>query len=329
MARYIANTVILAKIEATQYTDATPTGAANAVLVANVQINALDAQNIDRNVIQPYFGAGAQLVGPASKKVSFEVDLAGSGAAGTKPAYDDLMQACAFASNNDAALATPRWSYTPVSTALKSVTIYVYDDGVQHVFLGCMGSVEFALGIGDRPVLKFSFTGRDGGDTAVANPAATLTAYKVPLAVTNANSGQATIGTAYAAAGASWAAVLAGGTPYPGTGILSLNMNNALQFTPLLGGDSVDITNRGPTGSIELDLTAAQEASFMTDVKANTLRALSMQHGTVAGNRVALFMPAVQLTNPKKIDKNGRRLIGFDFRATTAAGNDEVRLMVA
>lgn len=329
MARYISNTVVLAKIEAAQYTDSVPTGAANAVLVANVQISALDAQNVDRNVLQPWFGQGAQLVGPASKKISFDVDLAGSGTAGTKPAYDDLLQACAFASNNDAALATPRWSYTPVSTGLKSVTLYVYDDGLQHVFLGCMGSVDFALGIGDRPVMKFSFVGRDGGDTAVANPGATLTGYKVPLAVTNANSGQVTVGAAYASAGANWGEVLAGGTAYGGTGIASLAMNNNVQFTPLLGGDQVDVTNRGPSGSLELDLSAAQEASFMVDVKANTLRALHMTHGTASGNRVALFMPAVQLTNPKKIDKNGRRLIGFDLRACTIAGNDEVRLMVA
>ena len=103
--RYIANTVILAKIEVTQYTDSVPTGAANAVLVGNVNITPLDAQNIDRNILLPWMGEVQQIVGPASKKISFEVDLAGSGTAGTAPAYDALLQACGFASNDDHLLA--------------------------------------------------------------------------------------------------------------------------------------------------------------------------------------------------------------------------------
>jgi hypothetical protein len=209
------------------------------------------------------------------------------------------------------------------------VTIYVYDDGVQHILLGAMGDVEFTLGVADKPAIKFNFIARDGGDTQVSNPATALTAYKAPVAVTAANSGQVVFGSAYASAGASWAALLTGGTPYGGTGIVSLKMNNKQQFTPLLGGDQIDIMDRAPAGTIELDLTAANEPTFLTSVKANTLQSMSFTHGTVSGNLLAFFFPAVQLTNPKKVNKSGRRLIGFDFLACTLNGNDEVRLMEA
>jgi hypothetical protein len=48
MPRYIKNTLITAKIETTPGTDAVPTGAANALLVSEMSITPLDAQNIDR-----------------------------------------------------------------------------------------------------------------------------------------------------------------------------------------------------------------------------------------------------------------------------------------
>jgi hypothetical protein len=33
------------------------------------------------------------------------------------------------------------------------------------------------------------------------------------------------------------------------------------------------------------------------------------------------------LTNPKKVDLNGKRLVGFDIRALPVTGNDELRII--
>jgi hypothetical protein len=79
---------------------------------------------------------------------------------------------------------------------------------------------------------------------------------------------------------------------------------------------------------VQLDLTAAQEVTLMTTVKANTTQGLGLQHGTTAGNIVLTFMPNAQLINPSKQEINGRRLIGFDIRAVPgASGNDDLRLV--
>ena len=48
MARYVRNTVVLAKVESTYGTDSTPTGTANSMLVSNLSINPLNAGNVDR-----------------------------------------------------------------------------------------------------------------------------------------------------------------------------------------------------------------------------------------------------------------------------------------
>lgn len=317
MGRSIRNTAILAKIETTVGTDATPTGAANAMLVSEFSVTPLDAQNIDRALIRPYFGGSPQLVGPASVKLDFTVELAGSGTAATAPALGPLLLACGHA---EASLATPdRVEYTPVSTGLKTLTIYYHDDGVLHKLLAAMGTVKLSAKVGDRPKLMFSFIGLDGGVTAVANPSVTLTAWQAPVAMTKANVVDITLGCTYSAG------ALSGGTVYNSTGI-ELDWGNQLSFNPMLTTETVDLTDRAITGSFELELTAAQEVTFMGNVKANTLQGLGLTIGTTTGNKAIIHSPGVQLINPRKSEINGKRLIGFDLRLVPASGNDEIRI---
>ena len=116
------------------------------------------------------------------------------------------------------------------------------------------------------------------------------------------------------------------GTSYPSRGF-NAKMGNSVQHTALLGGDSIDITNRAVTGSIQLDLTPAQEVSMFSAVKANTTQGVGFVHGTAAGAKVMVFAPNTQLINPSKQDINGRRLIGFDLRMTPSIGNDDMRIV--
>ncbi|WP_119157433.1 phage tail tube protein [Caldimonas tepidiphila] len=316
MPRLITNTVVLAKVETTIGTDAAPTGAADAVLLADVSITPLDAQNIDRKLIRPFMGGAEQLVGPASVKATITVEMAGSGTAGTAPRWGVLLQACGMAEAN---LATPaRNEYTPVSSGHKTVTVYYYDDGVLHKLVGAMGNPKFSFKVGERPTLSVDLIGLDGGVSAAANPSATLTAWRVPPAITKANVVDITLGATYAAG------ALANGTTYNSTG-LELELGNQVAFTPMLNSEFVQIADRAATGSMQLDLTAAQEVSLMNSVKANTTQSLAMTVGTTAGNKLIVHAPAVQLINPSKAELNGNRLIGFDLRLVPVSGNDELR----
>lgn len=317
MSRYSRNTVILAKIETTPGTDAVPTGASNAIQVSNCSITPLQASNINRDLIRGYFGGSEQLVGTASIEVSFDVELAGSGTAGTAPAWGALVQGCAFA---ETVTGGSRVEYNPVSTGLKTMTIYYYDDGALHKLLGAMGTFSIKMGVGERPVLSFKFTGLNGGLTAASNATPTLTAWQKPLAITDPNTGDLLFGCTYSAA------ALSGGTAYPSKG-LQLDMGNKVAYTPMLGGEAVDTTDREISGSVDLDLTAAQEVSFMASVLANTTQSLGLQHGTTAGNKIIVHMPVVQCINPKKSDMNGRRLIGYDLRVMPSSGNDDIRIV--
>lgn len=318
MPRYIRNSAILAKIETVYKTDPVPTGAANAILVSNLSINPLNAQNVSRDLIRGYMGGSEQLIGNAFVEASFDIEVAGSGAAGTAPAYGALLRACGMA---EAVTASTRVDYTPVSAAFESVTIYYHDDGVLHKLLGARGTFSLDMGSGNRPVMKFRMLGIDGGISATANPALTLTAWKAPGVITDPNTGDVTVGCTYSAG------ALSGGTTYPSQG-LQIDIGNTVNHVPLLGDESIEITQRDASGSVSLDLTAAQEVSFMATVKANTVQGIGMLHGTTAGYKVLVFAPGTQMINPKKADINGRRLIGYDLRLTPSAGNDELRIVV-
>lgn len=321
MPRYIRNTVILAKVETTAGTDASPAGASDAVLVSAMTITPLDANNVNRDLVRGYFGGSEQLVATASVKCSLTVELAGSGTAATAPQWGDLLLGCAMA---ESLLATPnRVEYTPISSSLKTLTIYYHDDGVLHKLLGCMGSVKLNAKIGDRPTLVFDFIGLDGGISATANPSPTLSAWKTPPTMAKANVVDITLGATYATG------ALTGGVVYPSTG-LTLDLGNSVQYVPLLSTERIDITNRESVGQVELDLTAAQEVTFMATVKANTTQSLALTVGLSAGNKIIIHAPAVQLINPSKAETNGARLIGYDLRlvpTSAGSGNDEIRIV--
>lgn len=315
--RQIKRCIILLKLESTYGVDPTPTGAANALLISNQTVTPLNAQNVPREIVRGFFGASEELVGTGFKEVAFDLEIQSSGAAGTAPACGAALRASAFA---EAVTASTRVEYTPITNSLESATIYYYDDGVLHKLLGARGNVEVMMGVGERPVFRFSFIGLDGGDTAVSNPTGTFTAWKAPAVINDANTGDLTFGGTYSAG------AISGGTAYPSRG-LSINMGNVANFTPLVGGETIDMSDRAASGHVDLDLTAAQEVSFMAEVKANTLTSMSMLHGLTAGYKTLIYAPGVQKINPTKQEVNGKRLCGYDLRVTPVAGNDELRIV--
>jgi hypothetical protein len=320
--RLIRKTAILAALEATYCVDATPSGAANAMLVSNLTINPLNAEWIARGIIRDYLGGSEELPGACYLEMGFDIELVGSGTAGTAPAWGPLMRAIGFA---EVITAATRVDYTPISAAFESATIYWYDDGVLHKGLGARGTAMLDMSVGQKPVISFKFICVDGGITATPVVSTTLTTFRVPQIVIDQNSGDLTFGATHATA---TAPVLTGGTIYPSLG-LQVDLGIKAQFQKMLGEQSVAVTEREVTGSAKLKLTAAQEVTFMGNVKSATKSSLGLQHGTVVGDKVLAFMPNVQLKEPTKEELNGERLCGYKLRMLPLAGNDEFRLVTS
>lgn len=319
MPRLIRNTAILAKVETTYGVDSTPTGAQNAILVSDASFE-VQYNNVARDLIRPFLGGAEELAGTRFVNAKFTVEWANSGTAGTAPAWGPLLRACGFA---EASLTTPvRVEYTPVSQTFTSLTIYYYLDGALRKILGALGTVQFDLSEGSRPVMNFDFIGLDGGTTSAALPTATLTAFKTPAVISDVNTGDITLGGTYSAG------AVTGGTVYFSRG-LTVDVGNQVAKIALLGAQRTSITNRQITGSMTLDLTAAQEVSFRADVNANALTSLSFAHQTGAGVGMLLTGPNVQRVSPKDQEYNGEAYMSMDLRFTPGAnGNDELRLVM-
>lgn len=319
MPRLIKKTVILAKIETTSGTDATPTGAANAIQVMDLSITPLDIKTADMSVVTPWFGGSQELVATASVKCSFSVMLAGAALAATAPAWGALMVGCAHAEATG--LTTPnRVEYLPATDLLKTLTIYWYDDGLLHKLVGAFGTVKLSAKSGEAPKLTFDFVGLDAGVSATANVTAVLTGWKTPPTVTKTNITDINIGCTYAAG------VLTGGTLYNSTG-LTLDWGNQVSFVPMLSQEQVVLTDRDVKGTVSMDLTAVQEVAMMATVKANTSQGIGFVIGNTSGNKIMLHAPSAQLLNPRKEDISGMRLIGFDLHLNPVNGNDEIRII--
>lgn len=319
MPRYARNMVIMAKVETTQGTDAVPVAGTDGVLIAgNVEISPMEITYAERNLLLPYFGGSQSLLAMVNTKISFSVELAGSGVATTAPRWGVLLQGCAAA---EASLATPnRVEYTPVSTALKSLSIYLNDDGVQHKLLGAMGNAKLSCKIGETPKLMFEFLGTYAAPTAVALPSPTLTAWKVPLPMNKANVVDITFGCTYATG------ELTGGTAFGSTG-LDIDFGNRSVFFSSLTREGADITDRSSTASFELELSAAQEVTALADMLANTTTGLGFTINGGVGSKILLFAPAMQRTAVRKVEREGVRLLAFDCKLVPVAGNDELRIV--
>ena len=68
---------IFAKTETT-YGTAISTNATNAILVSNLEVQPFEGDQVDRNLVKPYFGASDILTANGRTRVTFSVELAGT-----------------------------------------------------------------------------------------------------------------------------------------------------------------------------------------------------------------------------------------------------------
>jgi len=308
MALLTRKRLILAKAEATYGTDPTPTGSANAILVRNLDIVPLQSDIVQRELIRPYLGNYEQLLAQTRVQVTFEVELAGSGAAGTAPAYGPVLKACGL---SETVVATTSVTYAPVSTSFSSVTIYFYQDGIRHIVTGARGTFTLNGQVGAIPTIAFTMTGIYNAptDTALATP--TYANQATPLIFKNGNT---TSFSAFSYSGALQS--------------IDFNLGNEIVYRELIGGTKeVLITDRKPAGTMSIEAVLLATKNYFTVSTGSTTGSISFQHGTTAGNIATLTMAQSDLADASYADLNGIAMLNLPYVATpTAAGNDELSL---
>lgn len=313
--RRTRNTIITAAIEGSY--GASP-GAFAGILLTGTPDFQIDPDVVPRELVRGYFGASEELAGTRRSVLKFSTELAASSALGVAPAYGPLLRACGFA---EAITADARVDYTPVTENQESLHMAFNRDGVKYQSRGARGTGKLNMMAYERPTIDWEFWGFDTAATAVAVGTPTYTAWQRPLVITDANSGDIKLGSTYSAGSVSV------GTAYPSRG-MTIDIGNTLSHMKMLGGEAIEITDRQMSGSMTVELTAAQEVTWRTDINANTLSTAHFAIGA-SGSRVISFMPNMQRTKPQTIDYEGRLLMQTDLRLLPVAGNDEFRLIVS
>ena len=298
--------VLLAKEEVTYNTDPVPTAGANAILVENLAVS-FEARRAERAPLRPSLGKLKSLYAGALVNLSFDVEIKGSGAAGTAPELGVLLKGCGF---GETVVAVTSVAYSPASSAHKSLTFYVYEDGLRYNITGARGTVTGSLQTAQVGKLTFNFTGHYAGPTDVAIATPTYNSA-VPPVVINA---PFTID--------SFAAVIAKIEFDMG---LELAKPDNIAATD--GYGQIQLTGRAVTGSVDPEATLVAGYDWVTKWKSSAAYALtSGLIGATAGNRYTLTMPAVVYTELGAGDREGILTRELAFMATESAGDDELTL---
>lgn len=305
--------LLLAKAEQTYGTSAAPTGA-DAMLVSNLEISPLEVELLDRELIQPYFGNREKVVGQRMVSVTFDVEIAGSGVAGTAPKWGRILKACGFA---EAIVSATSVTYAPVSGSISSVTLDFNADGNKHLVTGCRGTATLNLNTGEIPKISFEMMGIYNAVTKTSQLTPTFDDQADPVVVNSTNT------TGVSAFG--FNACLES---------FSLALNNETPFRQLAGcSQQVLITDREPSGEISIEAplvgSGSGEKDFFAAVSAQTLGAIGWQHGQTAGNIVTFNAPTCNLDSPSYADSDGVIMLNLPFMPVpTSAGNDEFTLVL-
>jgi hypothetical protein len=241
-------------------------------------------------------------------RVSCEVELAGSGTAGTAPRFGPLLQACGTAATT---VASTSVTYAPVSSAFSSCTITYNVDGVQHLLTGCRGTVTMNCQLGQIPTLQFEMTGIYNAPTDTAQPAVTYAAQASPLIFRDGNTSAFQF--------FSYAGCLSS---------VSFNLANEIVYRELIGcTKEVLITDRKPAGEVMIEAPTIATKDYFSLALAGTTGNLTFQHGTTAGNRVTFTASQVDATQPAYTEQDGIQMLSVPYVALpTTAGNNEFSL---
>lgn len=291
----------------------------DAIEVINPQHDILRTE-VPREIWFPHLGASEHLIAAKVARIRFSVEITGSGDVANPPPWARLLRGCGFAQS-----ALPgRIEWNPISDNVSSLFFDYVRAGARYTSRGARGTVKFRLPAFGIPTMDFEFTGFEtfAAEASPGNSGYDLSAYRTPVVLTDANSGDLRLGATRTGGS------ITGGTAVASRG-LEVDIGNQVEHYEYLTGERVGIARREVTGKMSVVLTAAQEITWRNEINANTNTSLAFNWGTVAGDRWTIWAPKVQRVSPQAEDYKGDLLIATDLRfQPTPFGNNEFVLVM-
>ncbi|MGB3165639.1 MAG: phage tail tube protein [Alteraurantiacibacter sp.] len=265
---------LLAKIEDTYGEDAAPTGAANAILALNVRLAPMEGQDTKRETEKVKFGADPSIPTGLYSTLTFDVELVGSGATGTAPAWGPLLRMLGIAEVIDPGVSV---EYSPITDNPESGSIYFAVGQTRHVLLGARGTGMLKVDAQGIPMLSVTMTGLFTIPTKVPAIVPDLTAFQKPQVASKANTPTFTIG----------------GLDFVMRSF-ELDLANDVQTRLLVNQEAVRIVDKAESVRTRVEAVELDVYNPFAIAQAQTEQAIQLIHGTEAGKRVQIDIPAAQ-----------------------------------
>ena len=301
----VSNQIVQAKIETTTGTYSAPSST-DAILCSNVSVGPSDARMYDRNVIKGTLGSLKQIYAGSLMQVTFDMEIKGSGSAGTAPECDAV-----FRMANLGSTVTPSTSvtYAPISANPETCSVAVGLDGKLVKLKGCVADINFALTTGEVTIANITVTGRleeivDGSTTGSFGSTVPAPLINVPF----------TIG--------GYGAVISS---------LSIGLNNTIAKPDSIadseGFAQVQITKRSIEGSFDPEQELVATESFDADWRSGAVKVLTTGGiGATAGNITTFTCPYVSYRDVQTGDREGILTHDIPFGAAEDSGDDDLSI---
>lgn len=279
--------VLLAKLETTYGTDAGPVGT-DAILATEVRMSPMQGQDLDREIDTPHGGPTGTIPVDLHHTISFKVEMAGSGTAGTEPRWGRLLRACGCAETVTGGASVV---YNRINDNFESVTLHLNIGGTLYAMVGARGTAAFDVSASGIPYIEFEFTALYVAPADVAIPVPDFSGIPDPLAASDANTPVFTI---------------------DGTSLVmrsfKLSLANRIEAQFLIGEEEIVLD--GHENSVEARVRAVPLAEFNPFEAAGTQAklAIEIEHGRTAGSIVNIAAPRAQMQRPEGLeDGQGRK----------------------
>lgn len=297
--------LLASKIETNEGVNASPSATTDAILVVEPEVT-VDTEEVEREIAYPWFGAQKVVYSKRQMTFNFDVEISGSGTAGTAPAVGRYLQACGFSET----IVNNTVVYSPISSGFPSLTIAFNRDGNQYVGLGCRGTFEMNFTVDEIPRFSFKFMGAFVEPTDVALGTPTYTAQAEPIEVASGNTTDFLLdGHAFCMRE------------------FSFDLSNEMSYRQLVGcTKNTRIVDRASEGEIMVERpNALATKNLYPKIGSHTLVAMGFTHGVATGNKVDISLPTIQLAYPEEDDDDGIVMSNYPYRAIPVSpGNNEV-----
>lgn len=302
----VRKTQVAAKIEAVEGTKEVLADA-DGFLAFNVKFTP-DIEMKERSIMRETFSPYPPTSGKRLGKLSFDVELIGSGAVGTAPFWGKLMKGCAF---SETIVPATSVTYKPATSSIPSMTVAAYMDGKIKRIWGARGTVKLNAKAGEFGVLSFEFTGADFEDV----DGAMLGSISYPSVIPPLFMNAALSCDAFSAIATE----------------LAIDIANVIakrvDFSSSSGHKSIPITGRKPAGSFDPEEPLVAGYDFYGKWKTpGTLGQLQISANGGAGNIVTITCPKIRYTKIAPGEREGFYTLGVDFIPTLNTADDEVSI---